>query len=59
MLSPDHIFPETDIAQGMIFKGNRTGIGHKFAKDVDPGCKYIEELRGGVLWYLMESKDFF
>ena len=26
--------------------------------DVDPGYKYIEDFRGGVQWYLMESKDF-
>ena len=25
--------------------------------DVDPGYKYIEKFRGGVQWYMMESKD--
>ena len=25
--------------------------------DVDPGFKYIETFRGGVEWYMMESKD--
>ena len=25
--------------------------------DVDPGQKHIEKFRGGVQWYLMESKD--
>ena len=25
--------------------------------DVDPGCKYIEKFSGGVMWYVMESKD--
>ena len=25
--------------------------------DVDPGYKYIEKFHGGVLWYMMESKD--
>ena len=25
--------------------------------DVDPGYKYIEKSRGGVQWYMMESKD--
>ena len=24
---------------------------------VDPGYKYIEKFRGGVQWYIMESKD--
>ena len=25
--------------------------------DIDPGYKYIENIRGGVQWYTMESKD--
>ena len=25
--------------------------------DVDPGYKCIEKFRGGVQWYMMESKD--
>ena len=25
--------------------------------DVDSGYKYVEKLRGGVQWYMMESKD--
>ena len=25
--------------------------------DVDPGYKYIEKFRGGVQWYMKESKD--
>ena len=41
----------------MIFKGKRSGIIHNFTMDVDPGYKYIEKFRGGVQWYLMESKD--
>ena len=57
ILSFDNIFIETDIAQGKIFKGKRTGIIHNFTMDVDPGYKYIEKFRGGVQWYMMESKD--
>ena len=57
ILSFDKIFIETDIAKGMIFKGKRTGIIMNFTMDVDPGYKYIEKFRGGVLWYMMESKD--
>ena len=57
ILSFDNIFIETDIAQGMIFKGKRTGIVHNFTMDVDAGYKYIEKFRGGVMWYMMESKD--
>ena len=25
--------------------------------DVDPGYKYIDQFRGGVQWFMMESKD--
>ena len=57
ILSFDNIFIETDIAKGMIFKGKRTGIIHNFTMDVDPGYKYIENFRGGVQWFMMESKD--
>ena len=57
ILSFDSFFNETDIAKGMIFKGKRTGIIHNFTMDVDPGYKYIEKFRGGVIWYMMESKD--
>ena len=57
ILSFDNIFIETDIAKGMIFKGKRTGITHNFTMHVDPGYKCIEKFRGGVLYYMMESKD--
>ena len=58
ILSFDNIFIETDLAQGMIFKGKRTGTIHNFTMDVDPGYKYDEKFRGGVSWYMLESKDF-
>ena len=57
ILSFDNIFIECDIAQGMVFKGKRTGIIHNFTMDVDPGYKYLEKFRGGIQWYMMESKD--
>ena len=57
ILSFDNIFIECNIVQGLIFKGNRSGIIHNFTMDVDPGYKYIEIIRGGVQWYMMESKD--
>ena len=57
ILSFDNIFIECDIAQGMIFKGRRSGVTHNFTMDVSPGYKYIEKLRGGVQCYMMESKD--
>ena len=39
ILSFDNIFIHTYIAEGMIFKGKRSGIIHNFNMDVDPGCK--------------------
>ena len=57
ILSFDNIFRECDIAQRMIFKGKKSSIIHNFTMDVDPGYKYIETFRGGVMWYMMDSKD--
>ena len=57
ILSFDNIFIETNIAQGMIFKGKRSGIIFNFTMDVNPGYKYIHKFHGGVQWYMMESKD--
>ena len=57
ILSFDNIFLECNIAKGMIFRGKRSGIIHNFTMDVVPGYKYIEKFRGGVQWYMMESKD--
>ena len=56
-LSFEYIFLECDIAQGMIFRGRRSGIIHNFTMDVDPGYKYIEKFKGGVQWHMIESKD--
>ena len=57
ILSFDHIFLETDIAQGMIFKGKRSGIIMIFTMDIDPGYKCLEKFGGGIRWFMMESKD--
>ena len=57
ILSFDNFFLECNIAQGMIFRGKRSRIIHNFTMDVDPGYKYVEKLRGGVQWYMMENKD--
>ena len=48
---------ECDVAQGMTFRGKRSGIIYNFTMDVNLGYKYIEKFRGGVQWYMMESKD--
>ena len=57
ILSFDNNFIDTDIAQGMIFKGKRTGIIHNFTMDVDPGYKYIEQFYGGKQWFMLHSED--
>ena len=57
ILSFDNNFIETNIAQGLIFKGKRNSIIHIFTMDVSLGYKYIEKFRGGVQGYMMESKD--
>ena len=57
IISFDSIFIETEVARGMIFRGKRSGIIHNFTMDVNPGYKYIAKFRGGVQWYMMESKD--
>ena len=48
IISFDSNFIETDIAQGIIFKGKRSGIIHIFTMDVDPGYKDIEKFRGNL-----------
>ena len=42
----------------MIYKEKRSGIIHTFTMDVNPGYKNIEKFRGGVQWYIMETRDF-
>ena len=54
----DNIFLKTDIAQGMVFEGKRSGIIHIFTMDVDPRYKDIEKFFGWLSWYMMEFKDF-
>ena len=58
ILSFDKIFIECDIAQGMIYKGKRSGIIFNWTMTVDPGHKYVERFAGGLTWYMMETKDF-
>ena len=41
----------------MIFKGKRSHIIHDLTMDVSPGYKDIEKFRGGIQWYMMQSKD--
>ena len=48
ILSFDNIFLERDLAQGIFFKGKRSGLIHNFTMDVDPGYKYNEIFRGGL-----------
>ena len=48
IMSFDIIFIETDVAQGMIFRGRRTGIIHNFTMDVNP---VISVLKSFVVEY--------
>ena len=57
IISFDNIFIETDIAKGMIYKGKRSGIIHKWSINVSPGYIFVERFSGGFTWYMMESKD--
>ena len=52
-----NLFIETDIAKGLIFKGKRSGIIRNFTMLVSPGYKYVCRFKGGIQWYMMESKD--
>ena len=57
VLSFDNIFPESDIARGMLFRGKRSNIFHNWTMTVDLGYKYVEKFSGGVTWYIMEKTD--
>ena len=57
IISFDNIFIETDVAEGMIFRGRRTGIIFNWQMDVNHGYKYIHKFRGGVQWYMLQNKD--
>ena len=58
ILSFDKHFLETGSAQGLIFKGERTGTIHIVTIDVDPNYIYIEKFRGGNQWYKKDIKNF-
>ena len=58
ILSFDNNFNETDIPQGVILNGKRSGIIHNWMMTVDPGYKHVEKIAGGISWYMMESKGF-
>ena len=57
IISFDIIFIETDIATGMIIRGQRSGIIHNWSMNVNPGYKSVEHFSGGITWYMMWSKD--
>ena len=56
ILTFDNISLEEDVAHGLIFKGKRSGIIPKLTMDVDPDYENIENFRGGVQLYMMQSK---
>ena len=57
IISFDNTFFETDIAHGMIFHGRTSGVIHNFTMNVSPAYNFIEKFRGGVQWYMMQSRD--
>ena len=59
ILSLDNVFRECDIAQGMIFKGGRSGVIQNLTLEIDAGYKNIEKFRGGIQRYLMNTKYFY
>ena len=42
----------------MIFGGKRSGIFHNLTMTVDPGYKNVENIAGGISWYMMNTKNF-
>ena len=57
IFSFDKTFIDCDIAKGRFFKGKLSGTFHNFTMDVDLGYRDLGKIRGGVQWYMMESKD--
>ena len=57
ILSFDNIFLECDIAQGLIYRGKRSGIFHNRTRTANTGYKYVESFTEGNTWYMMDIKD--
>ena len=58
ILSFDNYFLETDNAQGMIFKGRRSGIFHKWTMTLDPGYNMWKSLLQVLVVRLMYKHYF-
>ena len=59
ILSSDNVFLECDIAQGMVYERQRSGIIQNWTKPVDPGYEYVESFTGVInTWYMMELKGY-
>ena len=57
ILSFDNTFLESDIAQGMIFKGKKSNFILNWTMTVSSCYKYVETFSGGITWYMMQTKD--
>ena len=57
-LSFDNMFLQCHIAKGMIFRGRRSDIIHKWTMTVDPGYESFGKIAGGVVWYVRQNEDF-
>ena len=51
-------FLETNIAQGIILGGKKSGVMQNFTLHVDPGYKFIEKFRLGIQYFMWKSEDF-
>ena len=43
---------------GIIFEGKRSGEVHNFTTIVSPVHKNIEKFRGGIPWFMIDTKHF-
>ena len=57
IISFNNTFIETVITRDKIFKGKQIGTISNYAIDVDPGCIFFQNIRGGFQWFKIESKD--
>ena len=51
ILPTSNLFIDCNIINGMIIKGDNSGIIHFWIFNVNPGCLYVEKFRGRVIWH--------
>ena len=58
VLSFDNTFLECENDQRLVFKSKRSGTILNITMHVSPGSKNVEKFKGGVQWYLANTKGF-